>query len=163
MYPLLPPFGLRAASANDQAFLDTLYSSSRDDLQLWGVDPAFVTQLIKSQQQVQMAGFQNAYPDAAHWVMECDGQPIGRVVVSTTAADLRVVDIAVHPASRRKGAARAVLQVMQTHAAQTGRTLSLAVAKANTGARQLYDALGFALQSEDLLVEQRVWQAHTAR
>jgi ribosomal protein S18 acetylase RimI-like enzyme len=163
LYTLPPPFGLRSVSANDQAFLNALYASSRDDLQLWGVDPNFVSQLIKSQQQVQMAGFQNAYPHAAHWVMECDGQPIGRVVVNTMATDVRVVDIAVHPASRRQGAARAVLQALQTHAAQTGRSLSLAVAKTNAGARQLYDALGFALQSEDLIVEQRMWRAHSAR
>jgi hypothetical protein len=54
-------------------------------------------------------------------------------------------------------------EALQTHAAQTGRSLSLAVAKTNAGARQLYDALGFALQSEDLIVEQRMWRAHSAR
>ena len=163
MYPLPLPFTWRRVCANDQPFLDALYASSRDDLNLSGVDPNFVRQLIQSQQQVQMAGFQNAYPRADHWVMELDGQPIGRVVINSTATDMRVVDIVVQPHSRRQGAARAVLRALQTHAAQTGRSLSLAVAKTNAGARQLYDALGFALQSEDLIVEQRMWRAHSAR
>lgn len=159
MYILPQPFGLREVTANDQAFLDALYFSSREDLQQLGGDPGFVAQLIKMQQQVQQMGLRSNFPDARQWVLESGGRAIGRLVVDFGSADIRLVDIAILPDARRTGAAKAVLRALQAAAAGQRLGMSLAVSKTNPAARSLYQGLGFQVTSEDEVFEQMAWRA----
>lgn len=162
MYTLPQPLGLRDATASDQAFLDALYFSSREDLQQMPADPAFVAQLIKMQQRVQQVGIQDHYPDAKHLILQSEGQPVGRVVVDTGPSDIRLVDISILPQARRSGMATAVLRALQAGAAAQGLGMSLAVSKTNPAARSLYLGLGFEVASEDEVFEQLTWRAVSA-
>lgn len=157
MYTLPQPFGLRPAASADQAFLEALYFSSREDLHHALPDAAALGQLIAMQRRMQEAGFERNFPDARHLVLERAGQPIGRVVVDEGPGDLRLVDIAVAPAARRCGAAAAVVRALQAAAARRGVPVTLAVAKANAAALGLYRSLGFEVRGEDPVVEQMAW------
>lgn len=164
-------FVLRSVEKNDQAFLDALYFSTREDLQFPGADPDFVLRLIKMQQQAQLNGFEQLYPEAKHWLIEKTiisetGQsdvlpvflPVGRAVVNHSEHEMRLVDIAVMPQHRRSGVGRWVLLDLQQQASARQLALSLAVSKNNHAARQLYLALGFEPTSADELFEQMLWR-----
>lgn len=159
MHPTTVPLQLRPAKPADEAFLFALYRSTRDDLLGQLADPRYIDGLIAMQQQMQAAGYRNSYPEAAYQVLELEGAPVGRVVTAEVAGAQRVVDIAVLPQARRRGVAREVLRRLQRQAAQDGRDLTLAVRKDNAGARRLYAALGFAVETEDPFSLQLRWRA----
>jgi ribosomal protein S18 acetylase RimI-like enzyme len=162
VYKLPEPFELRAAGAGDRAFLEDLYFSSREDLHQALPDPTMVRQLVAMQRRMQEAGFAQNFPDAQHLVLQRAGQPIGRLVIDSAAGDLRVVDIAVAPAARRSGAAKAVLKALQAAASERNQSVSLAVAASNQPARALYLGLGFTVRSRDPVVEQMAWRGQAA-
>lgn len=160
--PLTPPFSLRAVTSADQDFLDALYFSSREDLHAISPDAQVVAQLVRMQQQMQQAGFNAHYPQAQHWLVARAGQAIGRVVLDSGPADVRLVDLAIAPAARRAGAATAVLQAVQVMAHAQGLAVSLAVSQTNAAAMRLYQCLGFGVTSEDAVLAQMRWQGAQA-
>lgn len=162
MFALAPPFALRALTSADQYFLDALYFSSREDLHAVSPDAQLVAQLVRTQQQVQQAGFNAQYPQAEQWLVERAGQAIGRVVLDCGRADVRLVDLAIAPDARRTGAATAVLQALQGMAHEHGLAVSLAVSQANAVAMRLYQKLGFGVTAEDAAFLQMRWQSGQA-
>lgn len=162
VYPLPEPFALRDRTDTDQAFVQALYSSTREDLRQALPDPAQLLPLLAMQQNAQEAGFRRQFPEARQWLLLRSGRPIGRVVVDAAAQNLRVVDIAIVPEARRSGAATAVLRALQAHALAQGLPLCLAVAHGNHAAQSLYRRLGFATTSEDGTHAQMVWRGEHA-
>lgn len=162
MYPLPEPFALRERTEADQAFVQALYFSTREDLQQAVPDPAQLLALVAMQQNAQEAGFRHQFPQARQWLLLRSGLPIGRVVVDTAPQDLRLVDIAITAQARRGGAASAVLAALQAHALARGLPLCLAVVHGNHAAQGLYRKLGFATVSEDGLRAQMVWRGAPA-
>ncbi|QOY92474.1 GNAT family N-acetyltransferase [Massilia sp. UMI-21] len=162
MNPSAVPLQLRPAEPADQAFFLALYRSTRDDLLGLVADPRYIDGLIAMQQQMQAAGYRNSYPEARYQVLALDGEPVGRLVTAAVAGALRVVDIAVLPPARGRGVAGEALRRLQRQAAQDGRDLTLAVRKDNAGARRLYAALGFGVDTEDAFSLQLRWRAPAA-
>lgn len=166
-------FVLRPTRPDDQAFLDTLYFHTHEDLQIPGADPDFVRQLIRMQQQAQLRGIEQVFPQASHWLIEKKPanptewptvlpEPCGRVVLNSSTQELRLLDMAVMPQHRRSGVGRTVLQALQEQARASGQSLSLAVSKTNHAARQLYLGMGFKVCSADELFEQMEWRLDEA-
>ena len=149
---------IRPALPSDEAFFLALYRSTRDDLLGLLADPRYIDGLIAMQQQMQVAGYRSSYPDAAYEVLELDGAPVGRLVTAAVPGAVRVVDIAVMPQARGRGVAGEALRRLQRQAARDGRALALAVRKDNAGARRLYAALGFTVDTEDAAVLQLRWR-----
>lgn len=152
---------LRPAVTSDQAFLDALYLSTRDDLQALAGDPALrptIAALIAMQQQAQATGYRAAYPGAEYLVIEHGGAAVGRVVVHADDGSLRLVDISVLPAARGHGCATAVLSQLQQRAAGAAHAMHLTVRRDNAGARRLYQRLGFAIVADDALDLHLRWQ-----
>jgi len=76
------------------------------------------------------------------------GEPrlVGYVVALVMADEGEIADLAVAPAARRRGVARALLERVSADAVESGvRALYLEVRESNAAARALYDSLGFAL------------------
>ena len=82
-------------------------------------------------------------------IIEMDGVPVGRFVVSGGRVELRLVEIAVVKAWRGKGIGRLVITSTMQECERTGRVLRLCVEKTNVVALKLYLSLGFYL-IEDL-------------
>jgi ribosomal protein S18 acetylase RimI-like enzyme len=161
MNPLSPPLRWREAEAADQPFLDALFLTSRDDLQLLAGNPA-LPQILRQQQHAQDAWYRQTYPEARRWLIERDAAAIGQATVHLGLEEVRLLDIAVAPLARRTGAARAVIAALQHEAAQRGVPLRLSVQKTNLAARTLYLAMGLRVQGQDLLMEQMAWTAAEA-
>jgi ribosomal-protein-alanine N-acetyltransferase len=86
-----------------------------------------------------------ARPGVAGWIASLDGEPAGLLLVRCAGAEAEILTLAVRPASRRRGIARALLTTMlDTVATQDAVRIFLEVAEANAAARALYSAHGFA-------------------
>jgi ribosomal protein S18 acetylase RimI-like enzyme len=150
---------IRDASAADEAFFASLYRSTRDDLLALPADPSVIDGLIAMQHRLQVAGYRDSYPQALYQVLERDGVAVGRLVTVVVDGEVRVVDIAVLPSARRTGVAADALRRLQAQAAGTGRPVALSVRQDNVAARHLYEALGFAVDSEDTMRLELRWHA----
>ena len=73
-----------------------------------------------------------------------DGAPVGLILMRAIAGEAEVLTLAVEPAHRRRGVARALLQAGVAQAAVAGaETAFLEVAADNVGALTLYSKAGF--------------------
>lgn len=162
MFSLPPPLRLRAICAADQAFVDTLYRSCRDDLALVAPTEAFLAQLLRIQQQAQAQGMRGAFPQSEYFVIERDSEAIGRMVVEAAGGRVHLVDLVLLPAARGQGCGSAVLRALQAMAARRAEPLTLSVSMANDAARRLYLRLGFVACGADALQQSLRWEAHGA-
>lgn len=158
----LDNLNVRPAADGDQEFMKRLYASTRDDLRQIQADPDFIDTLIAMQQNIQIAGYRNTYPDAQYLVLEHDGEAVGRIVVNTDSREMRLVDISLLPQARGKGFGTAVLRALQRCAAEKNLPLALSVHSSNPQAKRLYLTLGFQLASGDAMTEQMVWNSAAA-
>jgi ribosomal protein S18 acetylase RimI-like enzyme len=157
-----PDFYLRSVHERDQEFIDTLYRSTREDLLMLPMDPAFIDDLIRSQQRIHEFGVQQNYPHAQTKILEYQGQALGRMIFEHTVGDIRLIDIAVLPSAQRQGLARCMLQHLQQMAETHQASLSLRVVKNNFKARWFYLSAGFQIVGEDEISEQMCWRAGAA-
>ncbi len=78
------------------------------------------------------------------WVMREDGRVVGYICVWEVADELHITNIAVHPAARRRGIGRRLLQQVIGEARGKGlRVVALEVRPSNVEARALYESFGF--------------------
>ncbi|MGK5077311.1 N-acetyltransferase family protein [Janthinobacterium sp. HLX7-2] len=150
---------LRPAAVADAEFMQVLYASTRDDLRAFVAELINIDLLILMQHKAQITAYRSTYPEAEYLMIERQGEAIGSVVINSVAATLRIVDISVLPSARRQGCAGEVLLRLQGRAAAAGQEMCLCVHQDNPGARRLYLALGFAVESEDALCAQLQWRA----
>lgn len=83
-------------------------------------------------------------PYARIFVAELQGEVIGYLCCWFVVDEVQILNLAVHPGSRRHGVARALLQAVLTAARGAGmRWVSLEVRRGNTPARALYQQFHF--------------------
>jgi GNAT superfamily N-acetyltransferase len=92
--------------------------------------------------QAQQTYYLEQYDNATYSVIEADGQPAGRLYVARWPDDIRVMDIALLPAWRRRGIGTRLLQSIIDEGRVSGRKVSIHVEIFNP-ARHLYARLGF--------------------
>jgi ribosomal protein S18 acetylase RimI-like enzyme len=157
VWTLTEDLALRHVQAQDQAFIDDLYATTREDLQALGCEASALTQLIRMQQQLQTMGYQQMYPQATYWLLTQHTQPIGRLVINQTPSEIRLVDWALVPQARGQGVGLLLLHKLQEMASQEACALHLSVRKDNSAAHRLYYRAGFSTWREDALFEHRQW------
>ena len=83
-------------------------------------------------------------PFSRTWVAETDGSITGFIVVRYILPDVEIMNIAVHPGSRRKGLARELVNTAIKSLMYNGHLkVFLEVREKNTTARTFYASLGF--------------------
>jgi ribosomal protein S18 acetylase RimI-like enzyme len=75
-------------------------------------------------------------------VIEAAGAPAGRLYVARWPREIRIMDIALLPAHRRRGLGTAILADLLAEATTTGKVASIHVER-NNPALGLYERLGF--------------------
>jgi ribosomal protein S18 acetylase RimI-like enzyme len=141
---------LRPVTADDEAFLLSVYDSSRAEelAQVqWqeGQQEAFV----KWQFDLQRREYDARFPDAEYDVILVDDQPAGRIWISRDAKEIHLLDIVVLPEFQNRGVGRALLRNLIDEAKQSDRALRHMVFVMNTDALRFYERLGFVI-IEDL-------------
>ena len=144
----------RAPSPADEAFLDALYLDSRPDLGALPVPRSVIEGIARHQRAMQLEEYARRHATLETWLVTDGEFPVARIVLAESAGVLRVVDLSVALAARRKGVASCVLRALQDESDR----IALRVRSANVAARRLYEALGFTLLRADDATMELEWR-----
>ncbi|MGF6272436.1 ribosomal protein S18 acetylase RimI-like enzyme [Massilia sp. UYP11] len=148
----------RSASCADEASLDALYLDSRPDLGALPVPRAVIEGIARHQRAMQADGYARRFATLQTWLVTDGERPVARIVLAGEGGALRVVDLSVALAARRKGVARSLLHALQDEYER----IALRVRSANVAARRLYEGLGFTLLRADDAAMELEWRRSRA-
>src|SRR5262249_33642767 len=127
----------------DLAFLERVYASTREDeLAVTGWSPEQKAAFLAMQFHAQHVYYQQHYPHCRFDIVEVEGLPAGRLYVDRTRRAIRIVDIALLPAWRRRGFGSRLLQQLLDEASAAAVPVTIHVERTNP-ALALYRRLGF--------------------
>jgi ribosomal protein S18 acetylase RimI-like enzyme len=136
-------YTLRPALAEDRELLFSVYASTRaEELTAVSWTAAEKDTFLRQQFAAQDAHYREHYTGADFLVIEAAGVPAGRLYVARWPREVRIMDIALLPAYRRRGLGTAILADLLAEATATGKTASIHVERHNPALR-LYERLGF--------------------
>ncbi len=104
--------------------------------------------MLKMQHRAREAAYKAAFPGATDSLLLVNGQVAGRVLVSRSELEHRVVDLAIMPHHRGRGLGTQLLRSLAEEASLAGKPLRLTVAAGNR-ALSLYRQIGFHVVSAD--------------
>lgn len=155
----MPPVVFSPVPAGDTAALFDLFSRARThDLGAAAWDESVRAATLRLQFDAQQRGYRERWPLAETTLLVHDGEAVGWAIVDRSGAAIHLVDIAVVPERRGRGAATAAIRALQDEAARAGRPVSLSVLRDNLAAIRLYSRLGFTPTGADQLYLRLTWQ-----
>jgi ribosomal protein S18 acetylase RimI-like enzyme len=113
---------------------------------------------LAAQFELQHAHYQKYYPHADWLVTVRHGEDAGRLYIERWPSQHRIIDIALLPEHRGKGAGEALLRDLMDEAAAAGKALSIHVEKHNPAMR-LCRRLGFTVAEDEGLYDLLRWKA----
>lgn len=135
---------LRPETADDAGFLAELFAAGAREL--YGAAAAMLEPMIALQHRSQVQTYAAAYPEArGEIILDGEGRPAGRLLTNAGQEGLLVVDIAVAPAARRQGLARAALAQVLARAGSAATPVTAQIIVTNLASRALFEGLGFAV------------------
>ena len=151
---------LRAERPGDRDFRFDLFCRSRlPEWDLVQLDPGVRHQLMQMQFEAQTTSYAAQFPRARFDIVELEGRPIGRIVVDRPGDRIHIVDQAIVPELRSRGAGTAIMKALMQEAEETEMPLRLMVADANDPSLQLYQRLGFGQIDEAVMYMELEWRA----
>lgn len=152
------PISLRPYHEYDRDFLFKLYASTRtDEIAPFGWPPAQQEAFLLMQFTAQQRWYAMSYAQAEHHIIEQDGTPIGRMMVSREQPAAVLIDIALMPEHRRKGIGGGLIRQLIEQCNGKKLPLRLQVLRGNPALR-LYERLGFVRTEEDQMYIQMARQ-----
>ncbi|MGY4396799.1 ribosomal protein S18 acetylase RimI-like enzyme [Sphingomonas sp. UYAg733] len=141
-------FSLRPEADADVPFAMRLYASTREEelAQVSGWSEGQKSLFLAQQFTAQRHHYKTQLACDFH-VIEHHGEPVGRLYLERRETIVSIVDIALMPEARGKGAGRLIIEALIEAAAQTGRGVGIFVEKFNP-ALHLYQRLGFTMVRE---------------
>jgi GNAT superfamily N-acetyltransferase len=125
----LPPateISVRPAHGGDREFLFVVYASSRrHQLAPLGWDDEAARSFLRAQFEHEDRDWHRHQPGAQCMVVLRGGEPVGRLYVSRSAHEIRVMDLTLLPAHRRQGIATRLLTELLEEAEASRRTVRL--------------------------------------
>ncbi len=137
-----------AAATDDEPFLLSVYASTRaEELAPVPWSDEQKAAFVAMQFAAQSAHYAQHYDGLSSDVILVDGEPAGRLLVARWREEIRIVDIALLPAFRGRGAGSELLAELMDEATEMGKRLSIHVERDNR-ALALYERLGFEAVGE---------------
>jgi ribosomal protein S18 acetylase RimI-like enzyme len=128
----------------DEEFCFDLFCGSRaPGGNLAALDAPLRERLMRQQFAGQSASYRASYPNARFEIVECDGAPIGRIVIARTPDAVLIVDIALIASQRRRGIGASLVNGVLDEARAAGLPVRLSVFASNAAALRFYLRLGF--------------------
>lgn len=136
----------RPAVAADADFMRDVYVAARwEEMSVTGWPQELIVAFLHDQFRLQTQHYDTHYAEAARLVIECDGAPVGKLLLHDNGQEIRIVDIGFTPASRRRGIGGALVEWTQDIARSLGRTCVSLHVEPNNPAKRLYHRLGFSV------------------
>jgi hypothetical protein len=138
-----PGLTLRPARLEDEALIFRIFVASKA-LETDGMPlPQFQKDFLLKQQHVsQLYNWRHLYPSLEQWIIESDGEPVGRLIFSNLPDQIILHDLAMLPGRLGVGGGRIVIKdVIFAEAIRCGKIARASVAAYNP-ARRLYARLG---------------------
>jgi GNAT superfamily N-acetyltransferase len=135
---------LRPERPEDEAFLLELFRShSTGVLELAGMPPDAIDKLIDFQYRSQTATYRDLFPNAAFWIIQSGGIPIGRLIEEDEGDAVYFVDFALLPDRQRKGLGSAFIDMVADEWAKRGIAARVKVLINNEASLKLCRKCGF--------------------
>jgi ribosomal protein S18 acetylase RimI-like enzyme len=153
------PVSLRPVTPDDEAFLLRVYSSTRmEEMALvpWSEEQREV--FLKSQFNAQQQHYQSHFPNARHEIVECAGQPVGRLYVLRTDEFMRILDLTILPEFRGAGIGTQLITDLKRESGAKGKPLHIYVESFNPSLR-LFERLAFQKVEENGMHFLMEWNA----
>lgn len=161
---------LRDAMPDDEAFLSALYTSNRlGEFVMHGWDVAQVEGLLQMQFSAQRRAYTLQYPEASHFIVLLDGQPVGQMWIDGVSplnpsphpanrptSPVHLIDISLLPANQNQGIGTQLIRELQCAAGMQGRSVTLHAQTASPAVR-LYQSLEFQLAGQDEMYCKMIW------
>lgn len=136
-------FALRPETDGDLPFLRALFASTREqELAVTGWSAEQKAGFCDMQFDLQRRHYYNHMPNCRFDVIECRGEPVGRLYLEPRVVHFHIVDIALMPTWCGKGIGTTILEAIQETARQNGCGVDIFVEQYNPALR-LYRRLGF--------------------
>lgn len=151
---------LRPRRDSDLPFLQQLYFSLRsEEFSAIPWPESAKRAFLNDQFRLQDIHYTTHYPGATFNIIECDGQPIGRLYLFRSATDQRIIEISLLPEHRGFGIGTALLRSVIVEAAKSAGSVSLHVEITNIAAQRLYLRLGFVpIEEPNGIYQKMIWR-----
>lgn len=141
---------LRPVTPEDEPFLFEVYRGVRgEEMAAWGWNEAQQELFLKMQLKARDQSYPMYYPGLDDRIILFKDKSAGRLILSRTDEEIRLVDISLLPAYRNARIGTSVITSVLAEAEQTNRCVRLQVERTNDGARRLYERLGFLVTGEN--------------
>ncbi|TMN90436.1 GNAT family N-acetyltransferase [Pseudoalteromonas phenolica] len=148
---------IRPSKPSDTPFIEKLHREVRQDLQCIEGEQDFIESIVDMQLKAQTQGYGAQYPNAMYFIIEKNGEPIGKATLDFGHNEIRLIDIGFLIAARGHGFGRAIIQSFQHCAAQSAVPLTLSVLSHNLVVKRLYLELGFQVSEVQSPYELMIW------
>lgn len=153
---------LRPVTPRDADFLCAVYGSTRtEELAIVPWSDAEKAAFVRQQFEAQTAYWDEQYPEVEKSIIEIDGVPAGRFYVVRWPREIRLVDIALLPSFRGRGAGTELIQRLFSEATRTESSVTIHVEIFNP-ARALYERLSFSSKGEQGMYVLMEWHPAVA-
>ena len=147
----------RLVRDEDRLFLAGLYFSTRaEEMAMVPWTPEQKAQFLMMQFEAQSAHYADQYDSNGFFIIERDGEPVGRIYKERQDGDIHLIDISLIPEVRGGGLGTQLLREVLDEAAADGLTVSIYVEHYNP-AKRLYHRLGFKEISENGVYHLMKW------
>lgn len=141
---------LRPCMPEDDAFLYDVFCTTWESEIAALPNPNLALHVLRIQHTAQERRFAIRYPGFQRFVV-VDGEPMGRLYVHEGTSSMHVIDVTLLPRFRSRGLGTRLARDLFAYATDSGRTITLRVARRNLRANDLYGSLGFRLiRADDL-------------
>lgn len=147
----------RSITDADHPFLKQVYASTREEeltVVPWSEEQKQA--FLEFQFNAQHTFYQTQFGDAAFWVIEQAGVPIGRLYLDRRADEIRIIDIALLPAYRDRGIGTALLNAVLAEGQDKNQPVTIHVER-NNRALHLYRRLGFVQKGDESIYYLMQW------
>lgn len=135
---------LRRETPMDAAFLLTLFSGhARRPLEYSALPSDAIAKMVDMQFRSSNATHHTLFPDAVYSIIECDGEPIGRIIEADEGDTVYYVDFALLPGRQAKGLGTAFIDKLCDEWAARGKSARVEVMMTNSASLKLCGYCGF--------------------
>ncbi len=148
---------LQPAGEGDDEFLHDVFATTWADEVAALPNPKLAAHVLRIQHTAQENRFESRYPGFERYVIVHRGERAGRLYLHRTPTMVHAIDMTLLPRFRSDGIGTRVVTDLLAVAQENGQSVTLRVARRNTRATALYNALGFRLVTMDDLDNYFEW------